>query len=228
MSNLCATCDLIRSSSCPRAVSCPIKPSMMNSSNEHNKYRRCRWYEPGSRKLSGSYHLLFLSPAISGILFLKLKLLLIFFHVFTFCTIFDLVDFLVGYCPVGGSWMNSIKRNMLPVTHLGLQSLAILALMALLVPNILTAYASSPANNSSLKNYQHVFIIMMENTGYTHLIGNSGAPWINSAAATYGLATHYTGVTHPSQPNYIAATSGSTSGVNSDSDVTLNVPNIVD
>src|ERR1700730_6076703 len=140
----------------------------------------------------------------------------------------SLADCLVSYSPVGGSWMNSIKRGMLSVTHLGLQSLAILALVALLVPNILTAYASSPANNSSLKNYQHVFIIMMENTGYTHLIGNPGAPWINSAAATYGLATNYTGVTHPSQPNYIAATSGSTNGVTSDIDVTLYVPNIVD
>jgi phosphatidylinositol-3-phosphatase len=124
--------------------------------------------------------------------------------------------------------MNSIKRNMLPVTRVGMQGLAALALVALLVPNMLTAYASSSANNSSLKNYQHVFIIMMENTGYTHLIGNSAAPWINSAAATYGLATNYTGVSHPSQPNYIAATSGSTNGVINDNDITIDVPNIVD
>jgi phosphatidylinositol-3-phosphatase len=42
------------------------------------------------------------------------------------------------------------------------------------------------------------------------------------------LATNYTGITHPSQPNYIAATSGSTNGVTSDSSVTIDVPNIVD
>jgi phospholipase C len=90
------------------------------------------------------------------------------------------------------------------------------------------ASASTTGNRSDLKNFQHVWVIMMENTGYTHLIGNSNAPWINSAAATFGLATDYHGITHPSQPNYIAATSGSTNGVNSDSRVTIDVPNIVD
>jgi hypothetical protein len=35
-------------------------------------------------------------------------------------------------------------------------------------------------------------------------------------------------VTHPSQPNYIALTSGSTNGVVNDNDTTINVPNIVD
>jgi phosphatidylinositol-3-phosphatase len=88
--------------------------------------------------------------------------------------------------------------------------------------------ATATDNRSDLKNFQHVFVIMMENTGYSHLIGNSNAPWINSAAATYGLATNYTGVSHPSQPNYVAATSGALNGVFNDDDITINVPNIVD
>ena len=88
--------------------------------------------------------------------------------------------------------------------------------------------ASTTDNRSDLKNFQHVWVIMMENTGYSHLIGNSNAPWINSAAAQFGLATNYTGVSHPSQPNYIAATSGSTNGVVDDSDITINVANVVD
>ncbi len=100
---------------------------------------------------------------------------------------------------------------------------AILALAGSLAPATVTA-----ANRSSVKNFQHVFVIMMENTGYASLIGNPNAPWINQAAATYGLATNYFGVTHPSQPNYIAATSGSTNGVPDDNDITVNVPNIVD
>lgn len=90
------------------------------------------------------------------------------------------------------------------------------------------ASASTTDNRSDLKNFQHVWVIMMENTGYGQLIGNPNAPWINSAAATFGLATDYHGVTHPSQPNYIAATSGSTNGVTGDSDTTLNVANIAD
>jgi phospholipase C len=90
------------------------------------------------------------------------------------------------------------------------------------------ASASELGNRNDLKNFQHVFVIMMENTGYSHLIGNPNAPWINQAAKTFGLATNYTGVSHPSQPNYIAATSGSTSGVIDDTDITIDVPNIVD
>ena len=103
---------------------------------------------------------------------------------------------------------------------------AVIFAIGMMVP--LVASAHTDASNGKLKNFQHVFIIMMENTSYGSLIGNSNAPWINSAAQTYGLATNYFGVTHPSQPNYIAATSGSTNGVTSDADVTINVPNIVD
>ena len=77
-------------------------------------------------------------------------------------------------------------------------------------------------------DFDHVFIIMMENTGYDTLIGNSNAPFINFVAATSGLATNYFGISHPSQPNYIAATSGSTNGVADDNDTTIDVPNIVD
>jgi hypothetical protein len=74
----------------------------------------------------------------------------------------------------------------------------------------------------------HGFIIMMENSGFDTLIGKPNAPFINAAAANFGLATNYFGVTHPSQPNYIAATSGSTDGVANDSDTIIDVPNIVD
>jgi phosphatidylinositol-3-phosphatase len=88
--------------------------------------------------------------------------------------------------------------------------------------------ASDSGNRSDLKNFQHVFVIMMENTAYKGLIGNPNAPWINFAANTYGLATDYHGVSHPSQPNYIAATAGGLFGVTNDNDVTINVPNIVD
>jgi len=88
--------------------------------------------------------------------------------------------------------------------------------------------ASASSSRTDLKNFQHVFVITMENTGYSHLIGNPSAPWINLAAKTHGLATNYSGVSHPSQPNYIAATSGSTNGVTGDADVTIDVPNIVD
>ena len=84
------------------------------------------------------------------------------------------------------------------------------------------------ASGDDGRGFDHVFIIMMENTGYDTLIGNPNAPFINFAAATTGLASNYYGVAHPSQPNYIAATSGALNGVVDDSDITVDVPNIVD
>jgi phosphatidylinositol-3-phosphatase len=49
---------------------------------------------------------------------------------------------------------------------------------------------------------------MMENHSYGTIIGSSQAPYINSLAAECGLATNYHNVSHPSLPNYVAATSG--------------------
>ncbi len=122
-------------------------------------------------------------------------------------------------------------RNAKRLQLFGMSSLVLIALTlaALMMPQAVSAHAKGgPGNRSDLKNYQHVFIIMMENTSFTSLIGNSNAHFINFAATTYGLATNYFGVTHPSQPNYIAATSGSTNGVLNDNDITIDVPNIVD
>src|SRR5712664_4098976 len=124
--------------------------------------------------------------------------------------------------------MNSNRSTVGLVTRIGISAALALALAAaLMVPHANPAHADD-GNRSDNKNFQHVFIIMMENTSYTSLIGNSNARWINFAAQTYGLATSYFGVSHPSQPNYIAATSGSTNGVTNDNDTTINVPNIVD
>ena len=57
----------------------------------------------------------------------------------------------------------------------------------------------------------------MENRTYESVLGSgSAAPHLSSYAAKCGLATRYYAVTHPSLPNYLAATSGSTGGVSSD------------
>ena len=119
--------------------------------------------------------------------------------------------------------MSSNRRSMRFMYRIGI---AVIFAIGMMVP--LVASAHTDVSNGKLKNFQHVFVIMMENTGYGSLINNPNAPWINMAAKTYGLATNYYGVTHPSQPNYIAATSGSTNGVPDDNDITINVPNIVD
>jgi len=56
----------------------------------------------------------------------------------------------------------------------------------------------------------------MENEESTSIIGNGAAPYINGLANSYGLATQYYAVSHPSLPNYLALTAGSTFGISSD------------
>ncbi len=62
----------------------------------------------------------------------------------------------------------------------------------------------------------HVVIVVEENHGYAQIIGNPDAPWINALAKRGMLFTQSFGVTHPSQPNYLALFSGSTHGVSDD------------
>jgi len=47
----------------------------------------------------------------------------------------------------------------------------------------------------------------MENESYGRIVGNPSAQYLNQLAK--GLATNYSAITHPSLPNYLAATSGS-------------------
>jgi phospholipase C len=105
--------------------------------------------------------------------------------------------------------------------------IAVLAASVLAVVVAVTS-ASASAPRKDLKNFQHVWLVMMENTSEKSLIGNDNAPYINELADTVGLATNYYGITHPSQPNYVAITSGSTNGVANDNDTTVNATNIVD
>jgi hypothetical protein len=66
--------------------------------------------------------------------------------------------------------------------------------------------------------YRHVIWVWMENESYSSVLGSSDAPFVNSLAATCGVATDYQGISHPSLPNYIAATGGSTFGITDDGD----------
>jgi hypothetical protein len=84
--------------------------------------------------------------------------------------------------------------------------------------------ARLPAPSSS-----HLVEIVMENAEYGEVIGSSSAPYINSLARRYGLATAGYAITHPSLPNYIALTSGTTGGIESDcTSCTVHAVNIVD
>jgi acid phosphatase len=51
--------------------------------------------------------------------------------------------------------------------------------------------------------------IVEENHSLQDIIGNGQAPYINSLALQYGLATNWNDLSHPSLPNYLGLTSGS-------------------
>jgi PKD repeat protein len=87
-------------------------------------------------------------------------------------------------------------------------------------------------------NFDHVVTILMENNGLCDILtttaggcGGSGAgTYMTSLAGLYGLATHYTAITHPSEPNYLALIGGSTFGYTSDGNCCylISSPNLVD
>jgi hypothetical protein len=76
--------------------------------------------------------------------------------------------------------------------------------------------APTPSSAPAIPSFGHVFVILMENEESTSVIGSGAAPYINGLATKYGLATNYTAVSHPSEPNYLALWSGSTQGVTDD------------
>lgn len=63
----------------------------------------------------------------------------------------------------------------------------------------------------------HVVWIVMENQAYSSVIGSRAAPYLNRLAQSCGVAARFFAEAHPSLPNYLAMTSGSTQGVTDDS-----------
>ncbi len=62
----------------------------------------------------------------------------------------------------------------------------------------------------------HVFVIMMENHGYSQIIGNPDTPFANKLSKSANTATNYFAVAHPSLTNYLEVAGGSNFGVHSD------------
>jgi len=80
----------------------------------------------------------------------------------------------------------------------------------------LTGLFASCSQKAETPRPDHIIVIMEENHGYDELIGSSNAPFINKLANESAIFTDAHGVTHPSQPNYLALFSGSTQGVTGD------------
>ncbi len=63
----------------------------------------------------------------------------------------------------------------------------------------------------------HVMVVVFENEDAENIVGAPQAPYLTSLAAAGATFSDAHGVTHPSQPNYLALFSGSTQGVEDDS-----------
>ncbi len=78
-------------------------------------------------------------------------------------------------------------------------------------------------------NFDHIVILVLENKGFSEIRNNPNAPYLNSLMYENALAANYSGVEHPSLPNYIALLGGSTFGIKSDCDnCFINSQNLLD
>ena len=89
--------------------------------------------------------------------------------------------------------------------------------------------AQTPVSNTAIPVFDHIFVLVLENRSYPDVIGSREMPRLNALAKENTLLTQYTGVTHPSLPNYIALISGDTHGIENDcKDCFVNAENLAD
>jgi hypothetical protein len=112
-----------------------------------------------------------------------------------------------AYCPPDARVLPTPETGVLPPPEAGV----------LPSPENLQAAGWPPARKEKapLPRPDHVVVVILENKQRSSIIGSVQAPYLNQPAAKGANMTHSYGVTHPSQPNYLALFSGSTHGVRS-------------
>jgi acid phosphatase len=88
------------------------------------------------------------------------------------------------------------------------------------VPTPAPTRTAAPA--SAIK---HVVMVWMENEEATG-VTSSSMPYLYGLSEKYGRAEQFYGVTHPSQPNYLAVWSGSTHGVDDNNSHDIDAPSL--
>ncbi len=76
--------------------------------------------------------------------------------------------------------------------------------------------------------FGHVYLIVFENHGFDAVVNGSEMPYLKGLIRRGALATAYTAITHPSQPNYIALFSGDLHAITDDGNYNVNAPNLAD
>ena len=88
----------------------------------------------------------------------------------------------------------------------------------------------SPASQTLAGPPSRIVVIVLENKEYNEIIGRPAAPYLNSLARQSAVAANYHSITHPSLPNYLALTGGSTFGLSGSDCLTCSVShrNLID
>ena len=87
------------------------------------------------------------------------------------------------------------------------RSIAALAVV-LVVAVDSSCHGSTAPTGVGGRSFNHIVMVVEENTDYTSVIGSSSMPYLNGLAQQYGLATQYYANTHPSIGNYFMMTVG--------------------
>ena len=83
----------------------------------------------------------------------------------------------------------------------------------------------SAESKDAMPRYAHIFVIIEENHTTDEIIGNPAAPTFTKLAKTYGFASNFYALRHPSEPNYVALVGGDTFGI-ADDDAFYCTPNL--
>src|ERR1700686_3162713 len=94
------------------------------------------------------------------------------------------------------------------------RDIAVLGLLATALAG--SALAPEGPAPRGVPHLDHVFVIVMENHGYSQILNNPNAPFINQYAKTANTATNYFAIAHPSLTNYLEIVGGSNFGVHTD------------
>ena len=79
-----------------------------------------------------------------------------------------------------------------------------------------SSFAAEGASPRHVPHLDHVFLIAMENHGYSQIVDNPTAVFTNNLVKAANVATNYYAIGHPSLTNYLEVVGGSNFGVRSD------------
>jgi hypothetical protein len=91
--------------------------------------------------------------------------------------------------------------------------------------SVCNVFAAEGPVPEGIPDLDHVFVIMMENHGFSQIVGNPDAPFANQYANFANSTTNYFAVGHPSSTNYLEIVGGSNFGVRSDNAPDWHNPN---